>query len=79
MMFWWSLPEGKANIPLDGDMAREFRAEYARIEEESAVLVEHHWPAIERVAKHLERHGRIDDQATIDDLIARAERHAARR
>jgi hypothetical protein len=40
----------------------------------TAALVEQHWRAIERVAKHLERHGRIDDQTVLNDLIERAER-----
>jgi hypothetical protein len=35
----------------------------------TAVLVDTHWPAIERVAKHLDRHGRIH-QVELDRLIA---------
>ena len=49
---------------------------FLRLKRETAALVETHWLAIKRVAKHLERHGRIDDQATLDELIERAERMA---
>jgi hypothetical protein len=69
------LPEGKANVKLDAATTREFRAEYDRMDNEAAALVERHWLVIQRVANHLVRHGRISDQATLDDLIERAERY----
>ncbi|WP_439400390.1 hypothetical protein ACRQ5Q_43415 (plasmid) [Bradyrhizobium sp. PMVTL-01] len=62
---------------IDSAMQQQIRDIYSRLLRESAALVEQHWPAIERVAKHLERHGRIDNQAQLDDLIERAERVAA--
>jgi hypothetical protein len=72
------LPESGTKVPLDPAATREFRAEYARIEQQTTSLVAKHWRAIERVVKHLERHVHIKDQAMLDDLIERAERHADR-
>ena len=42
--------------------------EYWRLIAETAALVDQYWPAIRRVAKHLERHDNID-QAELDRLI----------
>jgi hypothetical protein len=49
---------------------------YFRLLRETEELVERHWSAIERVRKHLERHGHIDSQDELDDLIVRGERFA---
>ena len=49
---------------------------YGPLLEKTAALVDQHWLAVEHVAKYLERHGHIDDQATLDDLIERAGRRA---
>jgi hypothetical protein len=49
---------------------------YFRLLRETEELVERHWSAIERVGKHLERHGHIDSQDELDDLIVRGERFA---
>jgi hypothetical protein len=43
-------------------------AEYRRLVGETAKLVHQYWPAIRRVAKHLERHDEVD-QAELDRLI----------
>jgi len=68
------VPEGKINLD---EAAQELICQiYFRLLRETAELVERHWPAIERVGKHLERHGRIDTQNQLDDLIERAERMA---
>jgi hypothetical protein len=69
-----SLPEGRANVVLDDATRQEFHTEFDRIEQVTTALVVEHWRAIERVAKALERHDRID-QAEVDRLIAVAERH----
>jgi hypothetical protein len=58
----------------DEAMKRMMEEVYLRLVQETAILVDQHWPIIARVAKHLERHGRIDTQAELDDLIERAER-----
>ena len=48
--------------------------EYFRLVRKTAALVEQHWPAIERVAKYLEKYGRMD-HTTLVNLIERAKRH----
>jgi hypothetical protein len=42
---------------------------YKQVIDKAYALVNQHWRAILRVAKHLERHGDIHDQATLDSLI----------
>lgn len=71
-----AVPEGPGSISVDEVMVGQMYEVYFRLRQETAALVERHWTAIERVAKHLERHGRIDDQSQLDDLIERAERVA---
>jgi hypothetical protein len=70
------VPLGPVSISADQVVQGQMYQIYFRLRRETASLVERHWQAIERVAKHLERHGRIDDQRQLDDLIERAERVA---
>jgi hypothetical protein len=63
---------------IDEAMVRKLHEIWVRLLRTTHGLVKRHWPAIERVAKHLERHRCIDDQAELDDLIARAERLAGK-
>ena len=70
----WPLPQRDMRVSFDEGTVKMMDQEYLRLVQETATLVDQHWPAIERVAKHLERHGRIDTQAELDDLIERAER-----
>jgi hypothetical protein len=72
------VPKGAAKVTMDKAMQNQMREVFAGLKEKIAALIERHWLAIKRVARALETHDRIDDQATLDDLIARAERHAAR-
>jgi hypothetical protein len=67
-----AVPSESASFELDtqGPFAAAIETTYLRL------LVDQHGPAIARVAKHLERHSCIPDQAMLDDLIARAERLA---
>jgi hypothetical protein len=62
-------PEGGGSVTIDADMISAMTDVYNRIIDKSYALVDQHWRAILRVAKHLERHGEIKDQATLDDLI----------
>ena len=73
------LPAPGVMITITPDEAtlKKFYAIRSRLLQTTAALVEQHWPAIERVGKHLERHRRIDDQVELDDLIARGERLTA--
>jgi hypothetical protein len=66
------VPESPTQVSPDEVMQGRMYDIYFRLRRETAALVERHWPAIERVAKHLERHGRIDDQSQLDDLLKRA-------
>jgi hypothetical protein len=78
-----SLPEPQADgeigieMEMNGPVVVQMHEVYRRLLGRTASLVEQHWSVIERVAKHLERHGRIDGQSKLDDLIERAERVAA--
>jgi hypothetical protein len=63
------IPETGTFVEMDSAAMLEV---YSTLLQETAALVEQPWPAIKRVAKHLERHGAIDDQATLDELIAQA-------
>ena len=66
--------QGGFQVELDQIVIGKMTEAYVRLLQKTAALVEQHWPAIMRVGKHLERHGRINNQAELDDLIARAER-----
>jgi hypothetical protein len=68
-----SVPEGSGNIAVDPAMGKRVKELYFQLLQETAALVAQHWSAIARVAKHLERHDRID-QTELDDLIERGER-----
>ena len=68
------VPQDAVATPADDVLQSKINEIYFRLLRETAALVERHWPAIERVAKHLERHGSIDEQTELDDLIKRAER-----
>ena len=59
-------------VNIDKATARMMIEVYRRLVQETAGLVDQHWASIERVAKHLERHGHIDSQVELDDLIERA-------
>jgi hypothetical protein len=61
-----------APVSIDKAMEAQMYEIYLRLLRDTAALVEQLWPAIERVAKHLERHGRINDQRQLDELIERA-------
>jgi hypothetical protein len=47
---------------------------YLRVIDKAHALVDQNYRAIVRVAKHLERHGCVEDQTTLDSLIDRASR-----
>jgi hypothetical protein len=66
-----ALPEQGTRFTLDPKAMHEVLVDVA-------ALVDQYWPAIMRVAKHLERHDSID-QAELDRLIDIAMRNAARR
>ena len=70
-------PEGNAQVEMDEAMQKNIRAVFVRLENETAARVAEHWPAIKRVAKHLESHDSTD-QAEVDRLISFAERLAVR-
>jgi hypothetical protein len=76
LMSGQAVPEGPGSHSADEVMLGRIQEIYFRLLRETAALVERHWPAIERVGKHLERHGRIDTQNQLDDLIERAEHMA---
>ena len=70
------MPQGPGSMSADQVMVGQMYEIFFRLRRETVALVARHWPAIERVAKHLERHGRIDAQCQLDELIERAERMA---
>jgi hypothetical protein len=59
------VPEGNTFVGVDPGPMQEV---YSRLLRETTALVNQHWPAIARVAKHLERHSGLD-QAKLDELI----------
>jgi hypothetical protein len=65
--------QGAAQIELNQDTMARMDAIYDELRRKTAELVSLHWAAIGRVGKHLERHGRINSQAELDDLIMRGE------
>ena len=67
------VPRGEFSVEADQALENKIWETYHRLMHKTAALVERHWPAIQRVAKHLERHDRIEDQATLDGLIEWAE------
>lgn len=67
------VPDGTFAVPADEDLQKKISDEHFRLEHETARLIEQHWPAIQLVAKHLEKHSPID-QAEVDRLIGVAER-----
>ena len=73
----WPMPQdGVIAIPIDAVLQTAMTRVYDRVLPKTADLVDQYWPSILRVAKHLERHGAIDDQAMLDDLIERSGRRA---
>ena len=72
----WPPPKAGTRVKLDAATQKAMNEVYSRLVRETAAIVEQHWAAITPVAKHLENHDRIDDQATLDQLIERAERVA---
>jgi hypothetical protein len=73
----WPMPQGGViAIPIDAVLQTAMTRVYDRVLSKTADLVDQYWPSVLRVAKHLERHGAIDDQAMLDDLIERSGRRA---
>jgi hypothetical protein len=62
---------GDDEVTIGADMIAAMTEVYNRVIDRSHALVDQDWHTIVRVAKHLERHGDIDDQATLDGLIER--------
>ena len=67
-----TFPHDGDKITIDRDMKLAMYEVYGRIIDKARALVDQHWRIIVRVAKHLERHGDIDNQAMLDSLIERA-------
>jgi hypothetical protein len=59
------------DITVGRDVMSAMNEIYKQVIHKTYVLVDQNWPTILRVAKHLERHGDIDDQASLDRLILR--------
>jgi hypothetical protein len=59
------------SITIDHDTALAMTEVYRRVIDRTYALVDENWPTILRVAKHLDRHGDIADQAALDRLIER--------
>jgi hypothetical protein len=66
------IPQGRVNI--GPAMWGTIQDEYFRLVRKTAALVDQHWPAIERVAKYLEKYGHMD-HTTLVSLIERSKRH----
>jgi hypothetical protein len=77
LMIGQPVPRNNIEVEITQAMAGKMTDVYVRLLKVTATLIERHWAAIVRVGKHLERHGRVDNQAELDDLIARAERLAS--
>jgi len=73
-----SIPRGdfQVAVSLDETFQKDISQAYLRLIEQTTNLVEQHWLAIKRVAKHLERHDFLD-QDELDALIERVEGLAA--
>jgi hypothetical protein len=65
-----------AQVVISEEMNAALWMEFDRLKAEAGCLVAQHWRAIQRVAKSLQRHDRID-QAELDRLIAVSERLVA--
>jgi hypothetical protein len=73
----WPMPQRDViAIRVDAALQAAMTKVYDRVLQKTADLVDQYWPAIVCVAKYLERHGAINDQATLDDLIERGGRQA---
>jgi hypothetical protein len=66
-----SFSDVDGQVTIDAGMISAMHTIYCRVIDKAYALVDQHWRTILRVAKHLERHGDIDGQATLDDLIER--------
>ncbi|MGA2313226.1 MAG: hypothetical protein ABSF87_12785 [Xanthobacteraceae bacterium] len=66
--------DDQTEVLLSTAMLHDAQDVYERLINETHALVDTNWPAIGRVANHLESHDRID-QTELDRLIAVAERH----
>lgn len=66
-----SVSDNSEILEVEERMMDQMTRTYFGLVAEAAALVEEHWTAILRVAKHLESHSPID-QAALDDLIARS-------
>jgi hypothetical protein len=56
-------------VTLERDVILAMTGVYDRVIDKAYALVDQNWRTIQRVAKHLERHGDINDQATLDSLM----------
>ncbi|WP_316203353.1 hypothetical protein [Bradyrhizobium sp. SZCCHNS3051] len=69
------VPQGAIAMRPDQTLQNSMNEVYFRLLHQAATLVERHWSAIERVAKHLERHSKLSNQGVLDELISRGERY----
>lgn len=75
----WPMPQdGVIDVSVDAALQTAMTTVYDCVLQKTADLVDEYWPAIVRVAKHLERHGVINDPAMLDDLIERGGRRPAK-
>lgn len=68
-----AIPEAGTRIKPDAQSVQRLNELIAEV----MTLIDQYWPAIRRVAKHLERHGKLD-QAELDRLIDIGMRNAGR-
>jgi hypothetical protein len=74
----WSIPDLGGDMVADVALRDAMNNIYFCLLRQTAAMIEQHWPAIVRVAKHLERRGVINDPAMLDDLIERGGRRATK-
>jgi len=67
--------EDERSPPLSGENLRKAKGKFDELLQRTHALVDEHWRAIQRVARALETHDRID-QTELDQLIDRAQRLA---
>jgi hypothetical protein len=67
--------ENERSPPLSGEDLRRAKVKFDELLQRTYALVDEHWQAIQRVARALETHDRID-QAELDELIDRVRRLA---
>ena len=68
-----AIPQEASLVKLDAQRVETLNKLIAEV----MTLIDQYWPAIRRVAKHLERHGKLD-QAELDRLIDIGMRNAGR-